>query len=96
MEGMRKKVNGGMEREWKDGWNAAWRERTGRGLIPFSREVFESAALLDDGAGELAEDAVHVGAPPWPHALQEANMAAVAGNEHGQVGVLLYCLHRDG
>ena len=56
----------------------------------------ESAAFLDDRLSKLLEDSVHVGAPSRPQALQETNMAAVAGNEQGQVGILLHCLHWNG
>lgn len=82
----RREIKGGKERE-KNG-------RSGRVLL--SGEVLEPAALLDDGLGKLLEDSVHVGALSGPQALQEANVAAVAGDEQGQVGILLHGLHWNG
>lgn len=52
-------------------------------LVPF----------FNDRLCKLLKDSVHVSALSWPQTLQEANMAAVTGNEQGQVRILLYCLH---
>lgn len=52
--------------------------------------------MFDDCFSELLEDSVHVSALPRPQTLQEANMAAVTGNEHGQVRILFHCLHWNG
>lgn len=64
------------------------------GLV--SAEVFESAALFNDRLGKLLENSVHVSALSRPQALKETNMAAITGNDHGQVGILLHRLHRNG
>lgn len=59
-------------------------------------EIIQTAAVLKHGTGELAKDSVHVGALPWPQTLQEADVAAVTGDEQGHIGVLLHRLHRKG
>lgn len=59
-------------------------------------EIIQTAAVLKHSTGELAKHSVHVGALPWPQTLQEANVAAVTGDEQGHIGVLLHRLHRKG
>lgn len=66
---------------------------TKRILSSRSGEVAEAAPLFNDRLGKLLEDPIHVGALAGPHALQEADVAAVTGDEEGQVGILLHSLH---
>lgn len=61
-----------------------------------SQEVFELVSLFKDRLCKLLEDSVHISAMTRPQTLQETNMAAVTGDEQGQVGVLLHCLHWNG
>lgn len=61
-----------------------------------SQEVFELVSLFKDRLCKLLEDSVHISAMARPQTLQETNMAAVTGDEQGQVGVLLHCLHWNG
>ena len=52
--------------------------------------------MLDDGLGKLPEHTIHVSALAGPHALQEADVAPVTGDQEGQVRVLLHRLHWNG
>lgn len=52
--------------------------------------------MLDDRLSKLLEDSVHVRALSRPQALEETDMAAVTGDEQGQVGILLHRLHGNG
>ena len=52
--------------------------------------------MFNDGLSKLLEDSVHVRALSRPQALEETNMAAMTGDEQGQVGILLHCLHWNG
>lgn len=82
--------------------NKRLKERRKKGIRGSKRsslsagEVLESAALFEDRLGKLPVDSVHVRALPRPQALQETDVAAVTGNEHGQVGILLHRLHWNG
>lgn len=52
--------------------------------------------MFNDCLSKLLKDSVHVCALSRPQALKETNMAAVTGDEHGQVRILLHRLHWDG
>lgn len=52
--------------------------------------------MLYDSLGKLLEDTVHISALSRPQTLQEANMAAMTGDEKGQVRIPLHSLHWNG
>lgn len=61
------------------------RQREGKReeLVLLAGKVIEVTTLFYDGLGKLLKHAVHVGALSGPQALQETNMATVAGDEEG-------------